>query len=390
MSENKSVESKPQSVSTVEASTSGRAKFFPRTPQNIAITAFALGLVAAYCSPWVVFNRGNYNGIALEQLDASLKILWLIPGLSLVTIGQIRKPDLFHKLGTTTAVTTLLCVGFLHLRIRSDLMVWGVSLTRWLAFALFAFSGQLQSSSLVDLVAKKLGSRKAEAYGHSGSFTSDCHFSAQEFYAGLESSILAKEWPGVQLLHIDYGEAGLLSHKREYLRIIRQRHIFDICAATFGKDYFFSVREAELPAVVDIRSLIVILAVLSLLTTTFIQKLGLLFGSLSMAFLVAFVIWLLFNVVKLGLIRLDSLLVQLPVIGPVYEAWFRKDTYFQQDSRLIFLQAVTELVKDHVTEAVSGSGIKLLSNFEYQPILEGLYKRTRIDLSEPEPAPTAK
>lgn len=83
MSEHKSVESNPQSASTAKSSITGRNRFLPNTPQEIAITLCALGLVAAFCSPWVRFNGITYNGISLGQLDASLKILWLIPALSL-------------------------------------------------------------------------------------------------------------------------------------------------------------------------------------------------------------------------------------------------------------------------------------------------------------------
>ena len=69
--------------------------------------------------------------------------------------------------------------------------------------------------------------------------------------------------------------------------------------------------------------------------------------------------------------------MRLPVIGPVYETWFRRSTtYFQHDSRMVFLKLMDDLLKKHVDEEVSGKGVQLLSCFEHQPILDGLYKTT--------------
>jgi hypothetical protein len=393
MSESKSVEPMPQSAGTPTTSTSWRERFLPRTPQEIAITACALALVAAFFAPWVISTYATYSGYTLYRLDKSFKILWLLPILALATVERRRNNALCRKLGTATAVITWIYLGYVVSKMHSLSFAevrWGQPLSRWLAFALFAFSGQLQSTTLLDLVAKKLSSRKAEVYGHSATFPPDFHFSAKDFYAKLEDAIRAKEWPGVQLVRLDYSEAGLLSHKRQYLRVIRQRHLFDICAATFGKDYFFSVREAEIPAVVSVRAFIVLLLTLYFVTSASIQTLGLIPGSISLMFLLVFILWFLFNILKLGLTRIDSILIQLPVVGPVYETWFRKDTYFQQDTRMAFLHSVTELVKEHVEETTSANGVKFLDYFENQPLMDGLYKRSRVDFGGTSPAPATK
>jgi hypothetical protein len=51
--------------------------------------------------------------------------------------------------------------------------------------------------------------------------------------------LVAKEAP-VRPQRVDWSEGGLLSAKREYLRATYGRYSFDICAAPFGKDFFFS------------------------------------------------------------------------------------------------------------------------------------------------------
>jgi hypothetical protein len=260
-----------------------------------------------------------------------------------------------------------------------DFPAWGQRLTILFALGIFAFCAERKIAAPIDYVAKKLSSRKAAVFGHWLTPTADCHFSTKEFYDELETAIRAKQWPGVQLLRIDHFEAGMLSHKREYLRVVRHRQLFDICAATFGKDYFFSVREAEIPAVVNIRACLTILLSLLFLLGFCVDKLGLFFGSIVMVSVLAFTCWFLFNIVKLGLSKVDSILIQLPSIGPVYEAVFRRDTYFQQDTRLFFLQCVNDLVKSHVEKTTSAKGLMFLNRFENQPILGELYKRSRVE-----------
>jgi len=181
---------------------------------------------------------------------------------------------------------------------------------------------------------------------------------------------------------VEYREAGLLSHSREYLRIIRQRQLFDVCAARFGKDSFFSLREAEIPAVVDLPVFFALALSGLLLTAALIKLLGMFLGLLAFMVVGAMLVWLLFNALKLGLTKLDSLLLTLPVLGPVYEAWFRRDTYFQQDTRLVFLHCVAELVKRHVAETTSANGVKLLHGFEKKPILGGLYQPFVLPLTQ--------
>jgi hypothetical protein len=131
--------------------------------------------------------------------------------------------------------------------------------------------------------------------------------------------------------------------------------------------------------VVNIRACLTILLSLLFLLGFCVDKLGLFFGSIVMVSVLAFTCWFLFNIVKLGLSKVDSILIQLPSIGPVYEAVFRRDTYFQQDTRLFFLQCVNDLVKSHVEKTTSAKGLMFLNRFENQPILGELYKRSRVE-----------
>src|SRR5207247_1344921 len=64
--------------------------------------------------------------------------------------------------------------------------------------------------------------------------------STLDYYAAVEKALRDKEVPELQIERITESESGILSAKREYLRVRYGRLSFDICGAPFGKDFFFS------------------------------------------------------------------------------------------------------------------------------------------------------
>lgn len=347
---------------------------FKYSPRLILVLSFAAGIIVSFFAPWLFIDR-ELSAYFLQGQHSSFRYLLIVPFCSIITLTVHRKPAVLVRVSTGTALLTwgtvlyltgLNPMGFAALR-------WGASLAMFCALGLFVLSGERSYTLPLDLVAKKLGSRKAEVYSYWGSFTPDIHFSSQDFYRILEETIRLKQWPGVSLLRVEYAEAGLFSHKREYLRIIRQRQIFDVCAATFGTDYFFSLREAHFTPAIDTRTILSVLFGLAILLLFCIKLLGLIFGLFAVLVLLIVGVWFLFNILKMGLTKVDQILVTLPVLGPAYEKWFRSDTYFQQDTRLVFLSAVTAIVKRQVEETTSAKGLRFLDCFENKPILGGLY-----------------
>src|ERR1035437_8147573 len=75
-----------------------------------------------------------------------------------------------------------------------------------------------------------------------------------------------------------------------------------------------------------------------------------------------------------GLVELDATLLKLPLFGPVYERFFRKETYYREDTRLMYLTVVEGVVKKLVEQETAAKGVKLLTQYEYGPILGELYK----------------
>lgn len=205
--------------------------------------------------------------------------------------------------------------------------------------------------------------------------------SAQDFYVAIEKVLKEQQVPGLEISRVEFSEGGALSQKRIYLRMVRERLVFDICAAPFGTNFFYSCRFAEIPAVVKLWEILVLGIALFFGTIisfyVFVRLFGILaafiWTSTAIGVLIA-VIYILRNAVSMGLKDLDASLIQTPVIGPVYEAWFRRDSYYRQDTRLMYLTVVEGIVKKLVEEETAAKGLRLLTIYESGPILHELYK----------------
>jgi len=228
---------------------------------------------------------------------------------------------------------------------------------------------------------------KADVIDHWYALVPGFNSSTKEFYEAVEKELKERDVPGLEIFHVDFAEGGVLSHKREYLRMTRERLVFDICAAPFGKAYFFSCRFAEIPAKVNLWEFLALVIGLCAIAfggwIIFAKILGLvgliLFPFLFLAALVA-AIFIMWNAVAMGLNDLDASLVKSPVIGPIYEAWFRKETYYRHDTRLMYCDTVNAVVKAKVEETTGAKGIKLVRYMENCPLLNDLYKPKDVPL----------
>ena len=87
-----------------------------------------------------------------------------------------------------------------------------------------------------------------ETHRHQYRLFDDTALSTQDFYQALTAAVAAKEYPQVQVSRVTYFGDSLVSGNREYLRIQRFHHTFDVCAAPFGKDFFISWWIGEVPS----------------------------------------------------------------------------------------------------------------------------------------------
>ncbi len=160
--------------------------------------------------------------------------------------------------------------------------------------------------------------------------------------------------------------------------MIRERLIFDTCAAPFGTGYFFSCRtcvysrrrETLAPAVV----LGLVLFCYSLRAACQLATGAVFRGDRSRRAFSSPSPRCFGTRLRLGLSDLDAALIKTPVIGPIYECWFRKETYFRTDTRLLYLDTVPKVIKRLAEEATAANGVKLTRQYEQAPILGELYK----------------
>src|SRR3954463_2032017 len=94
--------------------------------------------------------------------------------------------------------------------------------------------------------------KQGDVISHWYALVPDFSMSAKEFYAAIETELKRRTVPGLQLERIEFAEGGILSSDRTYLRMQRETLLFDVCAAPFGKSFFFSCRFADIPVPITI------------------------------------------------------------------------------------------------------------------------------------------
>lgn len=216
--------------------------------------------------------------------------------------------------------------------------------------------------------------KKDEVLNHWIAFAENFSLSPQEFYRALEETLAAHNIPGLTVLQEDHSEGGLFSGKRVYLRMIRERLAFDMCAAPFGTDYFFSCRTVYSPASVRFWHILVVLLILGGIDALLVRPLGTNLAAVAVVGLVVALAQVFRNTLAFGLSDLDSALLKIPAIGPIYERWFRKETFYRQDTRLMYLQTIPKLARELAEHMTGEKGIRLVQQYQVSPVLGELYK----------------
>jgi hypothetical protein len=218
-------------------------------------------------------------------------------------------------------------------------------------------------------------SKKGEVLNHWIAFADGLSLSPQEFYAAVEKELATRKIPSMEMSRVEFAEGGFLSDKRLYLRMLRERLAFDTCAAPFGTGYFFSCRAVYIPPEVQLWHLLVICWLFSVIFGLLFLLLGFSYACTAFVALLIALAQVFRNTIALGLADLDTALIKTPVLGPMYEKWFRKETYYRLDTRLVYLEIVPKLIKELAEEATAAKGVKLVPQYESAPVLGELYKR---------------
>jgi len=135
-------------------------------------------------------------------------------------------------------------------------------------------------------------------------------FSPQEFYQSLRETLATKEIRHVAISGISYTQGGLLSPRRDYLRIQYKDLIYDVCAAPFGKQYFVSSWLGEAT------------------DTTY------------------------------------NFLTSIPWIGKLFTK--RKKTFFELDTEIMFRETVSVCVQETIAQLTQTKGARQLAEAEWR------------------------
>ena len=202
------------------------------------------------------------------------------------------------------------------------------------------------------------------------SFCADFNMQPTSFYESVEKELTARKIPALDMSRVEWLEGGALSAKRLYLRLTREKWVFDICAAPFGTGFFFSYRFTELP--LQIIPLLVLALVVLVIGAVFAKVLGFFFGFLVYAFVLVLFSWCLKNLPRFQLPDLDSFMIRVPGLGDIYERFLRNDSYYREDTRLMYLATVPAVVKKLSEDATLANGVKQPSGKSGVPVLKEL------------------
>jgi hypothetical protein len=190
--------------------------------------------------------------------------------------------------------------------------------------------------------------------------------STLEFFNAIEAQLSAKQYP-VRMERVDHSESGVLSAKREYLRVSYGRYSFDIGAGAFGKDFFFSswlVR--RLPDNSLMMGCLGLLA-LPIAYATLTAMAGFLVGFvLFMLLLVAGFAWVI-NSAQSGSDVVEDAILGMPILGSLYLRYIRPTTYYSEDSRNMFQQSVHRVVVAEVSALLSLAKLPPLTPEQEKP-----------------------
>lgn len=209
--------------------------------------------------------------------------------------------------------------------------------------------------------------------------------STLDFYAAVEEAVKARDLPDAKAERVEFKEGTVVSAKREYLRIQRDKVAFDICAAPFGNGFFFSwwlVRPGPAHPWLLLMALLAATALWLLLLGNALTRMaqesvfggggdaGALFVVLFLGFpaLVAFLGW---NV-REGNLGDEDVVMATPLIGWLYERVFNPQTYYRHDTALMFQDSVARAVGEVLNGLLQEQGLRALSPEELKPTIRDL------------------
>ncbi len=164
------------------------------------------------------------------------------------------------------------------------------------------------------------------------------------YYESVEKALRDKEVPDLRIERISANEHGLLSAKREYLRVSYGRLSFDIGGAPFGKDFFFSwwlvKRTPGFAALWGCATLIG----LPLIVLGFIGAMGFFKGIFFALVAIGVGTLIVRGAFADGWSAIEDTILAMPVIGLLYRKFVKPVTYYSEDTRMMFEDTIHRTV----------------------------------------------
>jgi len=200
--------------------------------------------------------------------------------------------------------------------------------------------------------------------------------STMEFYAAVAAALQPRQIPDYSVSRVDWREGGVLTARREYLRIKRGKLAFDLCAAPFGTGFFFSWWLAELPPTHALLWAILILIAGFGIFGVCVSQFGIA-GIFVGPLVIVGVVFLLGYLLREGQLGADAeeAILAIPFFGALYEKLFKPSTYYKVDTTLMFQSVVHTAVLEVVEQLLSTKGARPLTELERKPIMREFYQR---------------
>jgi len=191
--------------------------------------------------------------------------------------------------------------------------------------------------------------------------------STLEYYAAVEKALREKEVVDLEIERVTANESGILSAKREYLRVRYGRLMFDICGAPFGKDFFFCwwlvKRTPGFAALWGCAALIG----LPIVALGFIATMGLFKGLLVALIVFAVAAAIARAAFADGWSAIEDSLLVIPIIGFLYSKFVKPVTYYSEDTRLMFEDTIHRVVLQVVSGVLTLNKLPELSPENMKP-----------------------
>lgn len=184
-------------------------------------------------------------------------------------------------------------------------------------------------------------------------------------YARIIENLEKLEIPAMKTKQMNLTEGGLVTSKRVYLRMERERLVFDVCSAPFGTSWFFSCRICEIPFVFRLWEILLMITILIVLIALFVAVFDLIGGTFLIIGLLVSLPLIARRMACKNNKEFDTVIQRIPAFGTLYEMFVRRNnTYYREDTQLMYSMTVNSVVRSSVETLAKERGVDVVEFIE--------------------------